>query len=175
MKNGLVIPVESENPYEYDYFLNYFSPDKKEKLANENIIRKKETISRLLEGSISKASTCFWIKPNKFDKKGRLIDERGRLIIDEADQMILIDNYETLCYSFGRSIMLLKHQFRLENESVSKIKAQSNAGYKNNVFIPGNQCGIRTFDAGNGNWLITPQPEIKQIHYLEKWILRFKK
>ncbi|KYH07353.1 hypothetical protein A1704_01380 [Chryseobacterium cucumeris] len=177
-ENILIIPIESENPYEYDYFPELFFTRQKGTGKRKYYTKEGNYLGDFLEGSISKASTCFWIKPNKFDKKGRLIDERGRLIIDEADQMILIDNYETLAVRKDKSWKIyhaLKHQFLLENESVSKIKAQSNAGYKNNVFILETNAGSGLFDAGNGNWLITPQPEIKQIHYLENGFLSVQK
>jgi hypothetical protein len=39
----MIIPVESDNPYEYDYFRNSFLPNKKEP-ANADIIQKKEII-----------------------------------------------------------------------------------------------------------------------------------
>lgn len=95
-ENGLIIPVESESPYEYDYFPELFFTKQKGTGKRRYYTREGNYLGDFLEGSILKTSTCFWIKPNKFDKKGKLIDEKGSLIIDEADQLILIDNFETL-------------------------------------------------------------------------------
>ena len=177
-ENGLIIPVESESPYEYDYFPELFFTKQKGTGKRRYYTKEGNYLGDFLEGSIIKASTCFWIKPNKFDKKARLIDERGQLIIDEADQLILIDNFETLAVRKGKNWKIyhaLKHQFLLENESIIKVKAQSNEGYNNNVFILETQSGSGLFDADNENWLIAPQSDIKQIYYLENGFLSVQK
>ena len=131
-----------------------------------------------LEGSIVKTAACFWIKPNKSDKKGRLIDEKGNLIIDEADQLILIDNFESLAIRKNKNWKIyntLRYQFLLENEQITKVNGQSGVGYKNNVFTLETQNGSGLFDADNNHWLITPQSEIKQIHYLDNGFLSVQK
>ena len=177
-ENRLIIPVESESPYEYDYFPELFFTKQKGTGKRRYYTKEGNYLGDFLEGSIVKTSTCFWIKPNKFDKKGKLINEKGNLIIDEADQLILIDNFETLAIRKDKNWKIyhtLKHQFLLENESVIKVKAQSNAGYKNNVFILETQTGSGLFDADNGSWLIAPQSEIKQIHYLDNGFLSVQK
>lgn len=177
-ENGLIIPVESESPYEYDYFPELFFTKQKGTGKRRYYTREGNYLGDFLEGSILKTSTCFWIKPNKFDKKGKLIDEKGSLIIDEADQLILIDNFETLAVRKDKNWKIyhaLKHQFLLENESIIKVKAESNVGYKTNVFILETQVGSGLFDADNERWLIAPQSEIKQIHYVENGFLSVQK
>jgi TPR repeat protein len=177
-ENGLIIPVESESPYEYDYFPELFFTKQKGTGKRRYYTREGNYLGDFLEGSILKTSTCFWIKPNKFDKKGKLIDEKGSLIIDEADQLILIDNFETLAVRKDKNWKIyhaLKHQFLLENESIIKVKAESNVGYKTNVFILETQAGSGLFDADNERWLIAPQSEIKQIHYVENGFLSVQK
>ncbi|MGE8535589.1 MAG: tetratricopeptide repeat protein [Chryseobacterium sp.] len=177
-EKGLIIPVESESPYEYDYFPELFFTKQKGTGKRRYYTREGNYLGDFLEGSILKTSTCFWIKPNKFDKKGKLIDEKGSLIIDEADQLILIDNFETLAVRKDKNWKIyhaLKHQFLLENESIIKVKAESNVGYKTNVFILETQVGSGLFDADNERWLIAPQSEIKQIHYVENGFLSVQK
>ncbi|TZF98497.1 sel1 repeat family protein (plasmid) [Chryseobacterium panacisoli] len=177
-ENGLIIPTESENPYEYDYFPELFFTKQKGTGKRRYYTKEGNYLGDFLEGSIIKTNTCFWIKPNKFDKKGRLIDEKGILIIDEADQLVLIDNFEALAVRKDKNWKIyhtLKHQFLLENESVIKVKAESNVGYKTNVFILETQTGSGLFDADNEHWLIAPQSEIKQIHYVENGFLSVQK
>lgn len=177
-ENGLIILAESENPYEYDYFPELFFTKQKGTGKRRYYTKEGNYLGDFLEGSILKTSACFWIKPNKFDKKGRLIDEKGSLIIDDADQLILIDNFETLAIRKDKNWKIyhaLKHQFLLENESIIKVKAESNVGYKNNVFILETKTGLGLFDADSESWLITPQSEIKQIHYVENGFLSIRK
>lgn len=173
-ENKLIIPVESENPYEYDYFPELFFTKQKGTGKRKYYTKDGNYLGDFLEGSILKTSTCFWIKPNKFDKKGRLIDEKGNLIIDDTDQLILIDNFEALAVRKDKNWKIyhaLKHQFLLENESITKVKAESNVGHKNNVFILETKTGLGLFDADNERWLIVPQSDIKQIHYVENGFL----
>ncbi|UTX49409.1 tetratricopeptide repeat protein [Chryseobacterium sp. MA9] len=177
-ENGLIIPAESENSYEYDYFPELFFTKQKGTGKRKYYTKEGNYLGDFLEGSILKTSACFWIKPNKFDKKGRLIDEKGSLIIDDADQLILIDNFEILAIRKDKSWKIyhaLKHQFLLENESIIKVKAESNVGYKNNVFILETKTGVGLFDADSESWLINPQSEIKQIHYVENGFLSIQK
>lgn len=177
-EKGLIIPIESESAYEYDYFPELFFTKQKGTGKRRYYTKEGNYLGDFLEGSIIKTSTCFWVKPNKFDKKGRLIDEKGHLIIDEVDQLILIDNFETLAVRKDKSWKIyhaLKHRFLLENESISKVRAESNGGYKNNVFILETNTGSGLFDADNECWLIAPQPEIKKIHYLENGFLSIQK
>ncbi|MBB6330144.1 TPR repeat protein [Chryseobacterium sediminis] len=173
-ENRLIIPVESENPYEYDYFPELFFTKQKGTGKRRYYTKEGNYLGDFLEGSILQTSHCFWIKPNKFDKKGRLIDEKGNLIIDEADQLILIDNFEALAVRKDKNWKIyhaLKHQFLLENESIIKIKAESNVGFKTNVFILETKTGLGLFDANNEHWLIVSQSDIKQIQYVENGFL----
>ncbi|KAA2223174.1 tetratricopeptide repeat protein [Chryseobacterium sediminis] len=173
-ENRLIIPVESENPYEYDYFPELFFTKQKGTGKCRYYTKEGNYLGDFLEGSILKTSTCFWIKPNKFDKKGRLIDEKGNLIIDDTDQLILIDNFEALAVRKDKNWKIyhtLKHQFLLENESITKVKAESNVGFKTNVFILETKAGSGLFDADNERWLIVPQSDIKQIQYVENGFL----
>ncbi|SMC37714.1 tetratricopeptide repeat protein [Chryseobacterium sp. YR221] len=177
-ESRLLLPVDSETPYEYDYFPELFFTRQKETRKRRYYTKEGNYLGDFVEDSILNASTCFWIKPNKFDKKGRLIDEKGNLIIDEADQLILIDNFETLAIRKDKNWKIyntLKHQFLLENEHITKVKAESSIGYKNNVFTLEVQNGLGLFDADNESWLITPHSEIKKIHYLENGFLSVQK
>lgn len=56
-----------------------------------------------------RVSNCFWIKPNKLNKQGRLIDQKGSLILADADQLICLDNFDALAIrkeKAGKSIIL---------------------------------------------------------------------
>lgn len=177
-ENGIIIPVESENPYEYDYFPELFFTKQKGTGKRRYYTKEGLYLGDFLEGSIVKTAACFWIKPNKSDKKGRLIDEKGNLIIDEADQLILIDNFESLAIRKNKNWKIyntLRHQFLLENEQITKVNGKSGVGYKNNVFTLETQNGSGLFDADNNHWLITPQSDIKQIHYLDNGFLSVQK
>ncbi|WP_139423159.1 tetratricopeptide repeat protein [Chryseobacterium mulctrae] len=177
-ENNIIIPVESETPYEYDYFPELFFTKQKGTSKRRYYTKEGRYLGDFLEGSILKTNTCFWIKPNKFDKKGRLIDEKGGLIIDEADQLILIDHFEALAVRTDKNWKIyhaLKHRFLLDTEYIIKVKAESSIGYKNNAFILETQTGLGLFDADNENWLIAPQSEIKQIHYLQNGFLSVQK
>ncbi|MDR4892096.1 MULTISPECIES: tetratricopeptide repeat protein [unclassified Chryseobacterium] len=177
-ENGLIIPVESENTYEYDYFPELFFSRQKGTGKRRYYTKEGNYLGDFVEGSLLKTSTCFWVKPNKFNKKGKLIDENGNTIIDEADQLIVIDNFDTLAVRKDKSWKLYdtsKHQFLLENERITKVKAISNVGYKSNVFTLETQNGSGLFDAEHDIWLIAPQFEIKQIHYLENGFLSVQK
>ncbi|KAB1232374.1 tetratricopeptide repeat protein [Chryseobacterium viscerum] len=177
-ENSIIIPVESETPYEYDYFPELFFTKQKGTSKRRYYTKEGRYLGDFLEGSILKTNVCFWIKPNKFDKKGRLIDENGSLIIDEADQLILIDHFEALAVRKDKNWKIyhaLKHRFLLDNEYIIKVKAESSIGYKNNAFILETQTGLGLFDADNENWLIAPQSEIKQIHYLQNGFLSVQK
>lgn len=177
-ENGIILPVESENPYEYDYFPELFFTKQKGTGKRKYYTKEGNYLGDFLEGSILKTSTCFWIKPNKFDKKGKLIDENGKLIIDEADQLILIDNFETLAIRKDKNWRIyhtLKHQFLLENEGIIKVKAESSIGYKNNIFSLETQNGLGLFDADQNQWLIAPHSDIQQIRYLDNGFLSVQK
>ncbi|MCQ9639576.1 sel1 repeat family protein [Chryseobacterium sp. WG14] len=177
-ESRLLLPVDSENPYEYDYFPDLFFTRQKGTSKRRYYTKEGNYLGDFVEGSILNASSCFWIKPNKFDKKGRLIDEKGNLIIDEADQLILIDNFEALAIRKDKNWKIyhaLKHQFLLENECIIKVKAESSIGYKNNVFTLEVQNGLGLFDADKDHWLIDPHSEIKKIHYLDHGFLSVQK
>ncbi|MCE3074423.1 tetratricopeptide repeat protein [Chryseobacterium gwangjuense] len=177
-KNGIILPVESETPYEYDYFPELFFTKQKGTSKRRYYTKEGDYLGDFVEDSILKSSACFWIKPNKFDKKGKLIDEKGNLIIDEVDQLMLLDNFEALAIHKDKNWKIyhtLQHQFLLENEQIIKVKGQSNIEYKNNVFILETPKGLGLFDADHHIWLIAPQSEIKQIRYLDNGFLSVQK
>lgn len=177
-EKGIILPVESETPYEYDYFLELFFTKQKGTSKRRYYTKEGDYLGDFVEDSILKSSACFWIKPNKFDKKGKLIDEKGKLIIDEADQLMLLDNFEALSIRKDKNWKIyhtLQHQFLLENEQIIKVKGQSNIEYKNNVFTLETSKGLGLFDADHNIWLIAPQSEIKQIHYLDNGFLSVQK
>jgi len=177
-ENRIILPVESETPYEYDYFPELFFAKQKGTSKRRYYTKDGNYLGDFVENSIINTGTCFWIKPNKFDKKGRLIDENGNLIIDEADQLILIDNFEALAVRKDKNWKIyhtLQRQFLLENEHITKVKAESNTGYKNNIFTLEAQNGLGLFDADHNTWLIAPHTEIKQIRYLDNGFLSVQK
>ncbi len=177
-EDGFIIPVEGESSYDYDYFPELFFTKQKGTSKRKYYTRKGVYLGEFLEGSIVKSGACFWGKPNKFDKKGRLIDEAGNLILEEADQLILVDNFETLAIRKDKKWHIydsLKHRFLLEGESIAKVKAESNVWIKNNAFILETADGLGYFDANSDVWLIPPQLDIKQIHYLEHGFLSIQR
>jgi len=177
-ENGIIIPVESESPYEYDYDPELIFTKQKGNAKRKYYTKEGNFLGDFFEDTIINARTCFWIKPNKSDKKGRLIDGKGNIIIDEADQLILLDNFEVLAICTAKSWKIyhtLHHQFLLENECIIKVKGESNSGYKNNVFVLETEKGLGLFDADHKSWLINPHPEIKKIHYLENEFLSIQK
>ncbi|MFD2554943.1 tetratricopeptide repeat protein [Sphingobacterium tabacisoli] len=177
-EDALIIPTEAESAYTYDYFPELFFTKQKGTSKRRYYTKKGAYLGDFLEGSIVKSGACFWIKPNKFDQKGRLIDKVGNLILAEADQLILADNFETLAIRKGKNWYIydsLKHLFLLESEFITKVKAASNVWLKNNAFILETVDGLGFFDANSDAWLIAPELEIKQIHYLENGFLSIQR
>ncbi|WBV60895.1 tetratricopeptide repeat protein [Chryseobacterium camelliae] len=177
-ESGIILPVESENPYEYDYFPELFFTKQEGTGKRRYYTEEGNYLGDFVEGSILKTSASFWIKPNKFDKKGKLINEKGKLIIDEADQLILIDNFEALAIRKDKNWKIYhttQHRFLLENEYITKVKAELNTGNKSNIFILETQNGLGLFDADNTTWLIAPHTGIKQIRYLDNGFLSVQK
>ncbi|AQX84918.1 sel1 repeat family protein [Elizabethkingia bruuniana] len=174
----MIIPVESENPYEYDYFPELFFTKQKGTSKRRYYTKEGNYLGDFVEESIVKAGACFWVKPNKFDKKGKLIDEKGNPVIEEADQLMLLERFDCLAVCKDKNWKIyntLKHQFLLKNEYITKIKGKPDIAYKHNVFTLETQNGLGLFDADNDIWLITPHSEIKQIHYLEHGFLSVQK
>ncbi len=177
-EDGLIIPIEAERAYAYDYFPELFFLKQNGTSKRKYYTKKGVYLGEFLEGSIVKSGLCFWIKPNKFDKKGRLIDNAGNLILTEVDQLILVDGFETLAIRKDKRWHIydsLKQCFLLEGESIIKVKAESNVWFKSNVFILETANGLGFFDANSNKWLIAPQSEIKQIHYLEHGFLSIQR
>lgn len=177
-ENGIILPVESEQPYEYDYFPELFFSRQKGTSKRKYYTKTGNYLGDFVEGSILKVSTYYWIKPNKFDKKSKLINENGKLIIDEADQLILPDNFEALAIRKDKNWKIyhtLQHKFLLENECITRVKAESNTGNKNNIFILETQNGLGLFDTDHATWFIAPHSEIKQIRYLDNGFLSVQK
>ena len=174
-ENGIVFPNKSTFPFEYDYFAELFFTKEKGTSKRKYYTKNGVYIGDFLEGSIIKASTCFWVKPNKFNKKSKLIDKDGNIIIDELDQLILIDNFETFAVRKEKVWKIynsFNNQFLLQNELIVKVKTpQPNMGQKNNVFVLKTEKGLGFFDANTDCWLVEPQSYIKQIHYLENGFL----
>lgn len=177
-EEGLIIPAEAESPLDYDYFPELFFSKQKGTSRRKYYTKKGRFLGEFLEGSITQAGACYWIKPNKFDKKGRLIDETGSLVIEEADQLILVENFDTLAIRKEKDWKIyhsLKHQFLLEDEVIVKVKTESNTGNKNNTHILETERGLGLFDADNNIWLINPTIEIKQIHYFADGFLSIQR
>jgi TPR repeat protein len=177
-ENGLILPAVSATPYAYDYDIDLFFTGQKGSNKHQYYTKEGHYLGDFLAGSIVSVSTCFWIKPTKIDKKGRLIDEKGNLIVSDADQLISLENFDALAICKEKKWKIyhaLKKRFLLQNDCITKIKAENRSGIKNNVFILEARSGFGLFDADHDTWLIAPQPEITQIHYLENGFLAIQK
>ncbi|WP_447767468.1 tetratricopeptide repeat protein [Sphingobacterium faecium] len=177
-ENGLILPVESATPYVYDYDTDLFFNEQNGTHKRRYYTKKGYYLGDYLEGDMVRVSNCFWIKPNKLNKQGRLIDEKGSLILADADQLICLDNFDALAIRKEKSWKIYhtaNHQFLLENECITLVKAETNSGTKKNVFILGSKAGLGLFDADHDIWLIAPQAAITQIHYLEYGFLAIQK
>lgn len=178
VENGFILPVVNDTPYAYDYDLDLFFTTQKRSNKKQYYTKMGHYLGDFLAGSIVRAATCFWIKPNKLDKKGRLIDEKGNLIISDADQLISLGGFDALAIRQEKKWKIYhasKHQFLLENENITKVKTETNNEIKVNVFILESKTGLGLFDADHDAWLIPSQSEIIQIHYLQNGFLAIQK
>ncbi len=176
--NEMIIPLESESPYEYDYFPELFFTKQKGTSKRRYYTKEGNYLGDFVEESIVKAGACFWVKPNKFDKKGRLMDEKGNSVIEEADQLMLLERFDCLAVYKDKNWKIyntFKHQFQLEHEQITKVNGKPNIEYKPNVFTLETPNGLGLYDAGLDIWLIAPHSDIKQIHYLEHGFLTVQK
>lgn len=177
-ENGLILPVESARPYVYDYDKDLFFTEQKENHKRKYYTKEGYYLGDFLEAEIIRAANCFWVKPNKGNKKGRLIDDKGNLILTDADQLIFFDNFDVLAIRKEKSWKFYhaaKHQFLLENDCITQVKTETNSGTKKNVFILQSKTGLGLFDADIDIWLISPQAAITQIHYLQNGFLAIQK
>ncbi|MDE5450070.1 tetratricopeptide repeat protein, partial [Elizabethkingia meningoseptica] len=176
--NEMIIPLESESPYEYDYFPELFFTKQKGTSKRRYYTKEGNYLGDFVEESIVKAGACFWVKPNKFDKKGRLMDEKGNSVIEEADQLMLLERFDCLAVYKDKNWKIyntLKKQFLLEHEQITKVNGKPNIEYKPNVFTLETPNGLGLYDADLDIWLIAPHSDIKQIHYLEHGFLTVQK
>ena len=176
-QSGLIIPIESESAFEYDYFSELFFTPKTATSKRSYYTKEGKYLGDFLENGIVKACTCFWIKPNKSNIKGRLLHQQGETILDDVDQLCAIDNFDVLALRQGKTWLIYNartHQFLLESEVITKVKGETNAGYPNNVFTLETAQGIGFFDAATANWLLGPSLDIKRIAYLENGYLSVK-
>lgn len=177
-ESGLLIPTETDSPFDYDYFPELFFSKQEGTSKRKYYTKQGVFLGDFLEGSIIKASTCYWIKPNKFDQKGRLIDKKGDTIIAEADQLVFIENFEALAIRKAKEWKIYhssKHRFLLEEEFIVKVKTESNTGNRSNTHILEIERGLGLFDTDKETWLVNPTIDIKQIHYLQDGFLSIQK
>lgn len=176
-QSGLIIPIESESAFDYDYYPELFFTKKEGTRKRSYYTREGKYLGDFLENGIVKASTCFWIKPNKSNIKGRLLQQQGETILDDVEQLCAIDNFDVLALRQGKTWSIYNaktHQFLLETEVITKVKGENNAGYPNNVFTLETAQGLGFFDADAATWLLGPSLNIKRIDYLENGYLSVK-
>lgn len=176
--NKVVIPVESESPYQHDYDSDVFFAQKKDSTTCSYYTLTGDYLGDFAEGNLVKAASCFWIKPNRLYKKGRLMNGTGQLIIDEIDRLMHIENFDVLALRQGDNWKIYhpeKAAFLLSHESISNVKGAPDVAYKKNVFVLQTQAGLGLFDADAVTWLIAPHIAIKHINYLENGFLSIQK
>lgn len=168
--HSIVIPLESEQAYSYDYYPELFFCSQKGTSKRRYYTQEGNYLGEYVENSMVMAGACYWIKPNKLHKKSRLIDEQGGIIIDEIDQLLSIERFDALAICKAKSWQLYhstKKKFLLDDEHILKVKAEPSAYRKQNVFIAQTSLGTGLYDADEELWLITPSLDIKAIDYLE--------
>ena len=173
-----IIPIESDTPYLYDYFPDLFFVSQLGTAKRKYYTQTGHYLGEYLENSIIKAADCYWIKPNKLHKKGLLLDEKGAIVADEVDQLLLIEHFDTVGLRKAKCWQLYhtaEKRFLLQEDNLISIKAVPSAYRKQNIFIIKSEKGLGLYDAEQEQWLIAPEVAIQQMQYIENGFLSVQK
>jgi len=177
-EKGIIIPLESESAYEYDYHPELFFTKERGTAKRRYHTREGHYLGNFVEGSIVNAGESFWIKPNKFNKKGQLIDNIGNIVADEVDRLISVSHFEVVAFSKEKQWQLyhtVKNLFLLNDLIITNVTINQSAYYKKNVFVLDVEQGKGIYDADQERWLVNPQSNIHKVHYLENGFLSVQK
>ncbi|MBB1140121.1 tetratricopeptide repeat protein [Myroides sp. WP-1] len=122
---------------------------------------------------------CYWIKPNKYQKKSSVINPKGQTILEDIDQMLVFSNYTSFAFKTNKQWKLFDcktQTLRLTNQSINKIHAKYLCNYMPDVYVIQTNKGCGLYQAATDCWLIEPHEEHSKIEHLNcEYLLVFQK
>ncbi|MBB1149820.1 SEL1-like repeat protein [Myroides sp. NP-2] len=111
----------------------------------------------------------FWVKPNKYQKKISILDPKGKVVVEEVDQLLNFTNYNTFAYKVNKQWMLWdcqEHQQRLHDLSISKIHAKYLCNYSPDTYVVHSEQSCGLYHAAQDLWLIERSNAFVKIEHL---------
>lgn len=171
----LVIKENSAFPFEWDYPLKFFT--KQAQTAK----RKYYTASGQYLGEYPEAVLeelpfdYYWVKPNKYEKKIKILNPKGEIVEEGIDQILMLSGYTSFAYKKDKQWKLFdcaRHKTLLSELTLDKLHANYLSNYMPDTYVIQNVNGCGVYHARTNRWLIELDKCHLKIEHLNHGLLQ---
>ena len=178
-KGNPVVSETSVFPFALDYPLAFFA--KQEGTSKRKYYSLSgQFLGEYPEGAVEDLPlNYYWIKPNKYQKKSRVINPKGVEVLADIDQLMVFDGYTTFAYKTNKQWRLFdfnQGKHLLPTVRIEKLHADYLCHYMPEAYVIRTVEGYGFYHAASDCWLIEPDEQnIKIEHLNQEWVLLIQK
>lgn len=161
------LPISSSDPFEYDYWSTLFFTKKRGSSLRSYFNEKGAFIGEFVEETLLPISNGYlYNKANKFQQKIAVINQEGVKILEQIDEILVWDNFETFAFRQGKQWFLYNtdtHEILLKEIGIQKVMFNDIRYHFNDLWVLKSENQLGIFDAKNKKWIIELDKSIESI------------
>lgn len=117
----------------------------------------------------------FWVKPNKYQEKIKILNPKGEVIGEGIDQILMLSGYTSFAYKRDKQWKLFDcatHHALLSELTLDKIHANYLSSYMPDTYVIQNANGCGVYHARTNRWLIELDKCHLKIEHLNHGLLQ---